>query len=111
MVEYSEWLLGNVLKEVPHRQWIFSIPKRLRTYFLYDRKLLSKLSKCGWNVIRAYHKSAALDDNATPGASIAVDTYGDFMNFNPQIHAIVPDGCFLEDGDFQIAPWLTAKAV
>src|SRR4030042_437032 len=78
VVEYSEWLLGNVLKKVPHRQWVFSIPKRLRIYFLYDRKLLSKLSKCGWNVIRAYHRSAAPDDNATPGASIAVHTYGDF---------------------------------
>jgi hypothetical protein len=109
VVEYSEWLLGNVLKEVPHRQWVFSIPKRLRIYFLYDRKLLSKLSKCGWNVIRAYHKSATLDDNATPGASIAVHTYGDFLNFNPHIHAIVTDGCFLEGSDFQMASWLTAK--
>jgi hypothetical protein len=36
-----------------------------------------------------------INDNATPGASIAVHTYGDFLNFNPHIHAIVPDGCFL----------------
>lgn len=76
---------------------------------MYDRKLLSKLSKCGWNIIRAYHKSATLDDNATPGASIAVHTYGDFLNFNPHIHAIVPDGYFLEDGNFQIAPRFRAK--
>ena len=100
VVEYSEWLLGNVLKEISHQQWVLSIPKRLRIYFLYDRKLLSKLSKCAWNVIRAYHKSATLDENATPGASIAVHTYGDFLNFNPHIHAIVPDGYFLEGGGF-----------
>ncbi len=109
MVGYSEWLLGNVLKEISHRQWVLSIPKRLRIYFLYDRKLLSKLSRCAWNVIRAYYKSASLYDSATPGASIAVHTYGDFLNFNPHIHAIVPDGCFLEDGGFQMAPWLTTK--
>jgi hypothetical protein len=30
-------------KDVPHRHWVFSIPKRLRIYFLYDRKLLAKL--------------------------------------------------------------------
>ena len=29
VVEYGEWLLSNVLKNVPHRQWVFSIPKRL----------------------------------------------------------------------------------
>jgi hypothetical protein len=71
--------------------------------------LLSKLSKCAWNVIREYHRSASLDDSATPGASIAVHTYGDFLNFNPHIHAIVPEGCFLEDGGFQMSPCFTTK--
>ena len=71
---------------------------------MYVRELLSTLSKCGRLVTRAYHKSAILDDNAAPGGSIAVHTYGDFPN--PHIHTIVPDGCFLEGGDFQMAPWL-----
>ena len=31
-------------------------------------------------------------------------TYGDFLNFNPHLHAIVSDGCFLDDGDFHMAP-------
>jgi len=43
------------------------------------------------------------DDDAVPGASIAVQTYGDFLNFNPHLHAIVSDGSFLEDGSFQTA--------
>jgi hypothetical protein len=109
VVEYGEWLLGNVLKDVPHRQWVFSIPKRLRIYFLYDRKLLSKLSRCGWNVIRACLGSISSEDGAKPGATIAVHTYGDFLNYNPHIHAIVPDGCFLDGGDFRMAPWPTPK--
>jgi len=92
------------LKDVPYRQWVFSIPKRLWIYFLYDRKLLAKLSKCAWNVITAYLKSTVPYDDAVPGASIAVQTYGDFLNHNPHLHAIVSDGCFLEDGSFQIAP-------
>ena len=104
VVEYGEWLLTNVLKDVPHRQWVFSIPKRLRIYFLYDRKLLAKLSICGWKVINAYWKSAVPHGDAAPGASIAVQTYGDFLNFNPHLHAIVSDGCFLEDGSFSVAP-------
>lgn len=78
VVEYREWLLSTVLKDVPHRQWVFSIPKRLRIYFLYDRKLLAKLSICAWKVINAYLKSAIHHDDASPGSSIAVQTYGDF---------------------------------
>ena len=46
---------------------------------------------------------------ATPGAGIAVHTYGDFLNFNPYIHAIVPDGCFPVDGGFQMAPCFAMK--
>ena len=103
VIEYGEWLLTNVLKDVPYKQWVFSIPKRLRIYFLYDRKLLAKLSICAWNVITAYLKSTVPYDDAVPGASIAVQTYGDFLNFNPHIHAIVSDGSFLKDGSFQTA--------
>jgi hypothetical protein len=95
-------LLSNVLKDVPHRHWVFSIPKRLRIYFLFDRKLLAKLSICGWKVIKAYLKSAVPDDNAVPGASISVQTYGDFLNFTPHLHAVVSDGCFSKDGDFHM---------
>jgi hypothetical protein len=50
VVEFGETLYEEVLKQVPHRQWVFSIPKRLRVYFMYDRKLLGKLSQCaGWS--------------------------------------------------------------
>jgi len=78
VIEYGEWLLTEVLKDVPHRQWVFSIPKRLRIYFLYDRKLLAKLSICAWKVMNSYLKSVVADTDAVPGASIAVQTYGDF---------------------------------
>ncbi|MDX9788743.1 MAG: transposase [Desulfobacterales bacterium] len=76
---------------------------------MYDRRLLAKLSKCGWNVIRPYLKSGVLDDDAVPGASIAVHTYGDFLNFNPHLHAIVSDGCFRSDDTFRMAPGFMAK--
>jgi len=63
----------------------------LRIYFLYDQKLLAKLSVCAWKVINPYLKSTVPDTDAVPGASIAVQTYGDFLNFNPHLHAIVSD--------------------
>ena len=48
VVEFGKWLCAEVLKYVPHRQWVFSIPKRLRIYFMFDRSLLAKLSRCAW---------------------------------------------------------------
>uniref|UniRef100_UPI003898EC85 transposase n=1 Tax=Acetivibrio cellulolyticus TaxID=35830 RepID=UPI003898EC85 len=35
-----------------------------------------------------------------PGVVIAVQTFGDFFNFNPHLHVIATDGCFKGDGDF-----------
>lgn len=34
VVEFGEWLCEEVLKAVPHRHFVFSIPKILRRYFL-----------------------------------------------------------------------------
>ena len=45
VVEFGEWLCSNVLKNVPHRHFVFSIPKIIRIYFLFDRKLLADLAR------------------------------------------------------------------
>jgi hypothetical protein len=34
VAEFGEWLCRYVLKKVPHRHVVFSIPKILRRYFL-----------------------------------------------------------------------------
>jgi hypothetical protein len=34
VVEFGEWLCEEVIKAVPHRHLIFSLPKMLRRYFL-----------------------------------------------------------------------------
>jgi hypothetical protein len=36
------------------------------------------------------------------GAAVAVQPFGDFQNFNPQLHIIVTDGCFYGDGKFLV---------
>jgi hypothetical protein len=55
VVEFGDWLCREVVKTVPHRHVVLSIPKILRRYFLYDRKLLSDLSRCGWEALKAFY--------------------------------------------------------
>lgn len=100
VVEFGEFLYTEVLKAVPHRQWVFSLPKRLRNYFMYDRKLLAKLSRCAWKVLSKYLKNSTGDKKSVPGVVIAVQTFGDLLNFNPHLHIIATDGCFNEEDDF-----------
>ena len=54
VVEFGEWLCGSILKKVPHRHFVFSMPKILRIYFLFNRNLLRELSSISWEVIGEY---------------------------------------------------------
>ena len=109
VIEFGEWLCGEVLKYVPHRQWVFSIPKRLRPYFMTDRKLLSELSRSAWKVLSHYLKSGVSYDDAVPGAVVAIQTFGEFQNGNPHLHVIATDGCFNNDGYFMVGTRPCAK--
>jgi len=82
---------------------VLSIPKILRRYFLYDRKLLSDLSRCGWEALKLYFKKAVKGRKAVPGAVIAIQSFGDFLGFNPHLHIFISDGCFHENGMFSVA--------
>ena len=42
--------------------------KILRRYFLYDRKLLSDLSRCGWETLKEFFQEAVPEEEAVPGA-------------------------------------------
>ena len=94
VVEFGEWLCTDVLKYVPHRQWVFSIPKRLRIYFMFDRSLLANLSRCAWKVLNLYLTQAVPYDDAKAGAAVAVQNFGDFQNFIPIYMSWPPTAAF-----------------
>jgi len=110
VVEFGEWLCMDVLKKVPHRHFIFSIPKMLRRYFLYDRKLLAGLSRCAWESLKVFIQQAVPEKEPLPGAVIAIQTFGEFLGFNPHCHILMTDGCFYgKKGMFRVAPPLELK--
>ena len=104
-----EWLCQEVIKAVPQRHFIFSIPKILRRYFLFDRKLLSELSRCAWESLKEFFQEATPEEDAVPGAAVAIQSFGDFLGFNPHCHILSTDGCFYRNGMFRVAPRFEAK--
>lgn len=57
-VIFGEKLPMEVLAPVPHQHVVFTIPKRIRPYFLHDRTLLGILFRAAW---RALQESARID--------------------------------------------------
>jgi len=111
VVEFGEWLCEEVLKAIPHRHFVFSIPKILRRYFLYDRKLLSELSRCTWGALKVFFQEISPEKDAVPGAVIAIQSFGDFLGFNPHLHILSTDGCFYGKGMFRVAPRFETKGL
>jgi hypothetical protein len=81
-------LQQNVYEDVPHRQFVFTIPKRFRLYFRYNRDLLSELSRCAWQTVQDVY-GFVFDESYRPGGVATIQTFGSLMLWNPHIHMIV----------------------
>lgn len=106
VLEFGEFLVKDVLLDVPHRQWVFSVPKLLRPWFLRDRKLLGDMCRIVWKLLAKFLKAstgAAETLSMTPASIMSIQTFGEQLNFNPHIHVIASDGCFVDDGSFREA--------
>lgn len=107
-------ILGHRLREevfapVPHRQWVFTIPKRLRLYFRYDRKLLVPLSgicRAAWETIRDVYSLEVHGSVGMPAVITAVQTFWDLINYHPHIHTVAPEGVFTKFGYFVHIPYV-----
>lgn len=104
VVQFGSHLHDNVLFPVPHRQYVFSIPKIIRRYFLYDRKLLGKLSQCAASCLTSFFRITLGKKLGIPGIALAIQTFGDYAKWHPHVHALVADGLFTETGFFYVMP-------
>ena len=107
----GEFLKECVLNPVAHRQIVFTIPKMLRPYFMYERKLLGKLSQCGYAILKELYQLVLKRGDVYPGVVMSIQTFGDLVNFHPHLHAIATEGCFDGNGDFLSVPRIPSYVI
>ncbi len=73
----------DVLENVPHRQFVFTIPKRLRLYFRYNRELLGSLIHAAWETVNEIYSEEIVMGEAFPGMIAGIQTFGDLINWHP----------------------------
>jgi hypothetical protein len=98
---------ANVLAPVPHRQYVFTIPRLLRPMFARRRALLGKLCNIVERLFARFY--ADTKPGARPGLVLFVQTFGDLVNFNPHVHVLAADGAFDADGGFSVLPPIPRK--
>ena len=57
--ELAAFLIDEVVEEVGHAQWVFTVPKMLRVYFLHHRELLGELSRAAAETAKELLAAAA----------------------------------------------------
>ena len=77
---------------MPHRQLVFTIPKRLRICCRYDRRLLGELARAAWLTVAEVFRRVLDRDDVTPSMVAGIQTFGQLIHYHPHIHAIVTDG-------------------
>jgi hypothetical protein len=109
MVERAAHLVDHVLPDVPVRQWVLSLPYRLRYRLAWDHDLCRRVTavflRAVFRLLRDQGRAAGL---AQPrgGAVAVIQRFGGALNLNIHIHALVLDGVA-----FHAAPRLTTLDV
>jgi len=110
-VAFGEFVTKEVLDVVPHRQVVFTVPRRLRLHFRYDRHLLSKLSLASYRVVERALREAVGEKDVQPGGVAAIQTFGSLLDFHPHVHLLVTWGAFRADGAFVRAPEIPSEVL
>ena len=102
---WGEWTQETLLLDVPHRQVVFTIPKTLRIFFKFRRKLLGELCRSAVKTLTVYFK-ALTGEELVPDIMVAIQTFGDRINFHPHLHLLLTEGGVDRAGIFHRLPRL-----
>jgi hypothetical protein len=112
MAEVAAHLSDSVVPVIPMRQWVLSVPKRLRPHLMRDSKLAGAVLHILLRVIRAELRdsvSGAADGETRLGAVSFLHRFGSALNPHPHFHLAVTDGLFAreqgaDDGPLEFRP-------
>lgn len=117
MAEVAAHLTDHVLPHVPTRQWVLSVPKRLRPYLHHDTEVASAVLQIFLRAIRTtlVRASPGAPPDAQLGAVSFFHRFGSSLNAHPHYHLVALDGVFsaADDGEvtFHEASELSADHV
>ena len=100
-VMFAEHLYNEILAPVPHRHIVFSLPKRLRLYFRYDRKLISLIFQAASSAL----EKVLGDADQELGFILTAQTAGEALNWNPHLHGLLAAGSWAGD---EFRSWASA---
>ena len=87
---FAEYLDEQLLLTLPHRQFVFTLPKALRVFLRHDQRLFARISRLIFCLIAEFY-SAAAGKPILSAAVVAYQPFGD--SFEPAAGAHTSPAC------------------
>jgi len=100
----GHWIAHTVCHEVPHRQFVFTMPRPLRGIFRKRRHLLDLLFRTAIACLRDWFRARLDLPDGQLAAIAAVQTFGDYLVFHPHLHVLAATGLYDRLGRFHLLP-------
>jgi hypothetical protein len=118
MTERAAHLVDHVFPDVPVRQWVLSLPYRLRYQLAWNhdlcRAIVGILLRAVYRVLRARARDQGVE-GGRGGAVAVIQRFGGALNLNVHLHVLALDGVFTRDDGgaltFHSTPQLTTLDV
>jgi hypothetical protein len=85
---FAAFLKDELVENVGHCLWTFTLPKMLRAYFMHHRELLGDLARLAYETIKELMIEAGGNDKARPGVVAVPQTFGNVLNPHPHCHCL-----------------------
>ena len=84
---FAAFLKDELLENVGHKLFTFTLPKMLRPYFMHHRELLGELARLAYETLHELMGEAVDDKDARPGVVAVPQTFGSLINPHPLCEA------------------------
>lgn len=104
MAEIAAHITDHVLPQLPIRQWVLSVPKRLRPFLENNPDIAGAVLRIFMRAVRTslYHTSPGAPHDAQFGALTFTHRFGSALNTHFHFHAVVLDGVFSKGDDAEV---------
>ena len=107
---FAAFLKDELLENVGHCLWTFTLPKMLRVYFMRQRELLGDLARLAYETIKELMIEAVGNDKVRPGVVAVPQTFGSVVNAHPHAHCLASRGVWDETGQWLPLPYIDTVA-
>ena len=83
-----------------HRQYVLTVPKRLRCYFRNNHKLLGQLCLAARDSLKTFLRTQLGLSEGQVGMILVIHTFGEYLGWHPHLHILCADGLFRQSGLF-----------